>query len=156
MLQHSRHHAPQLWLGGSPWEVQRQGKLQHSQITKHACLSYVLVSCQTRRTDGCCLVLTSPLLTHWELIAIKWTYSSYRLQLTRTQADSQLRISTVMKQSWIVNPAVYCTVLNSRWREIHFSIPRNFLESRVSRVLLTSLLQYLLYIHLLPFLIHKS
>jgi len=52
MPQHSRHHAPQLWLGGGPWEVKRQGKLLRCQITKCAFLSHVLVSCQTWRTGG--------------------------------------------------------------------------------------------------------
>ena len=40
MLRHSRHHATQLWLGGGPWEVQRQGKLRWSQITKRSRLSH--------------------------------------------------------------------------------------------------------------------
>jgi len=49
----SIHGALQLWLGGGPWEVQRQGKLRRNQITNHACLSHLLVSCQTGWTDRC-------------------------------------------------------------------------------------------------------
>jgi len=41
MLRHSRHHAAQLWLGGGPWEVKRQGKLWwRSEITKRSRLSH--------------------------------------------------------------------------------------------------------------------
>jgi len=56
---------------------------------------------------------------------------------THAQAASRwIRVSTVVKWSSVVGPAVYCT---SRQREIQCSIPRNFFESRVSRVSLTSL-----------------
>jgi len=47
MLQHTRHDSAQLWLDGGPWEVQRQGKMWRSQITKRDHLSHVLVSYQT-------------------------------------------------------------------------------------------------------------
>jgi len=55
---------------------------------------------------------------------------------THAQAASKwIRVSTVIKRSLIVGPAVYRT---SRQREIQCSMPRNFFESRVS---LTSLAQ---------------
>jgi len=53
MLQHSRYHAVQLWLGGSPWEAQQRAgscdgvKLQSAP----PCLSHVVVSRQTGQTD---------------------------------------------------------------------------------------------------------
>jgi len=52
ILRHSRHHAAQLWLGGGPWEVQRQGKLRWSQITKCSRLSHVLLF-SDQSPDGC-------------------------------------------------------------------------------------------------------
>jgi len=52
MLQLSRYHATQLWLGGGPWEVKqaREGKLWRCQIIKRACLSHVLVVRPDRHT----------------------------------------------------------------------------------------------------------
>jgi len=84
---------------------------------------------------------TSPPLTHWELITVQWTNSVYRLPTHAQVASRWIRLSTVVKRSSVVGPAVYCT---SRQREIQCSIPRNFFESRVSRVSLTSLVQMLI------------
>ena len=57
MLQHSKYHAVQLWLGEGPWEVEWRTGWEavavSNQITKRACLSHVIVSCQTRPTDCC-------------------------------------------------------------------------------------------------------
>jgi len=79
---------------------------------------------------------TSPPLIHWELITLQWTYSGYRPPTHAQAASRWIRVSTVVKRSSIVSPAVYRT---SWQREIQCSIPRNFSESRVSRVSLTSL-----------------
>jgi len=49
-----------------------------------------------------------------------------RLPTGRQQVDSRIALSTVVKRSSIVGPAVYCTVLNSWQREIQCSIPINF------------------------------
>jgi len=70
MLQHSRHdtaQVAQLWLGGGPWEVQRQGKLQWSQITKRDHLSHSLVSYQTCRQTT---VLLRTTMNSWSLIIL--------------------------------------------------------------------------------------
>jgi len=76
-------------------------------------------------------------LTHWELITIHWTYSVTDSQLTcRPRAGGFAYRPSLKERSSIVGPAVYCI---SRQREIQCSIPRNFFESQVSRVSLTSL-----------------
>jgi len=49
MLRHSRHHAAQLWLGGSPWEVQRPA-VEESDYKALPSLALVF-SDQT--SDGC-------------------------------------------------------------------------------------------------------
>jgi len=56
-----------------------------------------------------------------------------RLPTCAQVASKWIRVLTVVKQSSIVGPAVYCTVLNSWQREIQCSIQRNFFESRKSR-----------------------
>ena len=37
------------WSFSGPWQVQRQGKLQQGQITNCACVSHVVMSCQTQQ-----------------------------------------------------------------------------------------------------------
>ena len=94
MLQYSRHHAVQLWLGGGPWEVERKtdAKQWRCQITKHACLSHVLVL----PTD----------CYHLRLITLCgcncWTMNS----LSRTNRLGRVYSLEWLSKSWSVTDAV--------------------------------------------------